>query len=357
MAPARGLSAELAFQLATESLPQLGAKAADEDSIASVSSHVIKGLWTGMGSIDEVLVKSKGGMTYSFIAKLITSCRDSEDFEDKRDHESYYVEANFYEQGHAERLCHVGAACPRLLSMRKEDNHLIICMTKLQGSSVGRTRGEQTIAALTWLARLHGSYWGNERADEAVQTGLQRQGCFWHLDTRQLELERMPRKGKEGRLRMAAAGIDARLKADKLQTICHGDPKNANIMWDQKVGVSFFDFQWLGKAPPTKDLAYFLACGALSCTPEEEVSYLQHYLAELSAALPPGEEAPSLQDLQASLTLAYCDLARWMAGWGWWGNSRLLKQHMVSVLDRLDRGKQLSSSEEYTTRVFAEFPP
>ena len=61
-------------------------------------------------------------------------------------------------------------------------------------------------------------------------------------------------------------------QADKMQTLCHGDPKGANIMWDEearhrsippqrqaalhdsKAGVSFYDFQWFGKAPPTKVL-------------------------------------------------------------------------------------------------------
>lgn len=37
-----------------------------------------------------------------------------------------------------------------------------------------------------------------------------------------------------------------------MQTMCHGDPKGANIMYDEEHGVSFYDFQWFGKAPATK---------------------------------------------------------------------------------------------------------
>ena len=42
-------------------------------------------------------------------------------------------------------------------------------------------------------------------------------------------------------------------QADKMQTMCHGDPKGANIMYDEEQGISFYDFQWFGKAPPSKE--------------------------------------------------------------------------------------------------------
>ena len=42
-------------------------------------------------------------------------------------------------------------------------------------------------------------------------------------------------------------------EADKMQTMCHGDPKGANIMFDEEQGISFYDFQWFGKAPPSKE--------------------------------------------------------------------------------------------------------
>lgn len=45
----------------------------------------------------------------------------------------------------------------------------------------------------------------------------------------------------------------AEAEADKMQTMCHGDPKGANIMHDEEAGIAFYDFQWFGKAPPAKD--------------------------------------------------------------------------------------------------------
>ena len=193
-----------------------------------------------------------------------------------------FREADFYLGGHAARLCEAGAACPLpLLVERGEGNRdLTLCMTRLDGSTDRCMDDARTCAVLTWLARLHALYWGRARADAAVAEGLQPQGCFWHLDARRLELERTSREGADGRLRLAAAGIDARLKADRsnrnprpqpqtsstlmsltefseyclyyklviwgsswsrgfrfhslkadaMQTICHGDPKDANIL-------------------------------------------------------------------------------------------------------------------------------
>lgn len=114
---------------------------------------------------------------------------------------------------------------------------------------------------------------------------------------------------------MAARGIDERLKADAMQTVCHGDAKGANILFDQAGEPLLYDFQYCGKAPPTKDLAYFLACG--SNVPGAVVTrdlvqfYHQELTRELSAR---GETPPSLSGLNDSFDLAVCDLGRWMSG-------------------------------------------
>ena len=105
---------------------------------------------------------------------------------------------------------------------------MTILMTEVSGSS--SHRGDEE-AFIGWLAKLHATYWGNERADAAVKSGLQRQGCYWHLDTRPEEHARMGKSGWMGRLRLAARAIDARLKADPLQSIVHGDAKGANIVY------------------------------------------------------------------------------------------------------------------------------
>lgn len=354
------MEAQAARQLAEACLPALARKGIleSEEEVVTVRSRCLLGLWTGMGSVDEVMIECNNGAMCSFVAKNIGVPKQLEDYEEKRDFDSYFVEANFYEQGHADRLFGAGARCPLpLLIDRKEDGQVTICMTKLEGSCSSRNEAR---AGLAWLARLHALYWGDERSDEAVGTGLQAQGCYWHFDARQLEWDRMPTNGVEGRLRLAAAGIDQRLKADRMQTICHGDAKGANIMVDEEVGMSMYDFQWVGKAAATKDVAYFLACGGCGGSLENEDELVRFYHAELSTLLASQgdeESVPDLEYLKGSLRLAYCDISRWMSGWGWWGNTRLLQHHKKALLMELDGGKALASSEEYAERIMAAFPP
>lgn len=174
---------------------------------------------------------------------------------------------------------------------------------------------------------------------------------------RQKELEATSNDGIDGRLKLAAPALDARLKADELQTICHGDAKGANIMYDAMAGISFYDFQWVGKAPLTKDLAYFMMCGACGLTLESEDEYLRYYLKEFSAILvAQKDDPPSFEYLWNSYVIACVDLERWMAGWGRWGNRELLCHHTETLLDQLDGGQSLSSEQEYNVNMCAAFP-
>ena len=59
--------------------------------------------------------------------------------------------------------------------------------------------------------------------------------CYWHLDTRSEEHAQMSGKGWMGRLKLAARAIDARLKLDPIQTVCHGDAKGANILYARSI--------------------------------------------------------------------------------------------------------------------------
>lgn len=323
--------------------------------IKSVESRNLLQLWTGAGGIDEIFVTGTDGSGCSFVAKSIGSYKMLEDDELALvDHMSYYNEATFYEHDLADRMYNAGLQCPRpLLVDRRTDGEVTICMTKLRGRSFRRTE-KDIKAALTWLARLHALFWG-ERADKVVEMGLLQQGCFWHLDTRQIELARMPARD---RLRLAASGIDARLKADEMQTMCHGDPKGANIMWDDRDGISFYDFQWFGKAPPSKDLAYFFATAA-GVSSDTEETYLRHYHLELGKLLEAqGEDSrPTFAHLWDSYRLAHCDLGRWMVGGFKFGNTNLIFGHVTSLLHTLDGGKALGSEEEYRSKIFEKFPP
>mmetsp|Transcript_19299 Transcript_19299/g.54318 ORF Transcript_19299/g.54318 Transcript_19299/m.54318 type:complete len:172 (+) Transcript_19299:2-517(+) len=164
--------------------------------------------------------------------------------------------------------------------------------------------------------------------------------------------------GVDGRHKLAAAGLDARLKADAMQTVCHGDPKDMNMLFAEDGAIAFVDFQWTGKAPPAKDVAYCLACAASGCSPSEEQELLSYYHGELTSSLvEQGDQPPSLEYFQTSYHVAMCDLARWMAGWGWWGNVRLLKGHAELLLGKLGLDPEEAAEAECERRLFSLYPP
>ena len=195
------------------------------------------------------------------------------------------VEAAFYANGHAVRLRDLGCHVPFPLYVeRARADGVTIVMTNLPGRKAPLSKAHAE-AALEALAVLHAAYWGSAHADAAAGPGpgggLQRQGTYWHLDTRPDEHEAMPRKGWEGRLRLAARAIDERLKADPLQTVCHGDPKDDNMLFavdGDKVVAHLHDFQYCGKVPrPALHWAFIaplLADPALSKRPRLTVVLL-----------------------------------------------------------------------------------
>ena len=87
----------------------------------------------------------------------------------------------------------------------------------------------------------------------------------------------------------------------------------------------------------------------------EEAAHVSHYHRELSALLrAQGDTAPTMAELETALALSYCDLGRWMSGWGWWGHD--LEGKICAVLDRLDGGAALPSEQHYAQAMKREFP-
>lgn len=319
-------------------------------------------VWAGMGYVYEIsLFRGK----YKFIVKRVTTStpthgRKRLSIGDERKAHSYQVEANFYEKL-APWLIRKDVLIPQPLYVERDDegSKVIICMTKIDGSSGrGVSNMEENKAALRWLATLHAATWGY-KDDAILSAGLQPVASYWHLDTRPEEHESMSKTGWEGRLRRAARAIDARLKRDKMQCLCHGDAKDANMIWSRQtscgdVSVSFCDFQYCGKGPPTVDLAYFL-CVAAADVEENEQYLVEYYYNQLSRKLMSlaVDVFPSLEEFQQSLLIAYCDFTRFMCGWGWWG--RDLSQKVKSVLDKLDGGKDLGSEDAYHKAMLHHF--
>lgn len=348
-----------ALSVAKRCLPAFaaaGLPALSASDLRVADPKTIARLWAGMGSVYE-LTLTAGGETAAIVVKYISLPAACASIGDERKRVSYHCEAAFYNHGHAARLVAAGCAVPRpLLAEVTSEGKLTICMTRLggRGGSMGLA---QSTAAVCWLARMHAAYWGAERADAAVASGLQEQGGYWYLDTRPDEWASMPQRGWEGRLRLAARAIDERLKAEPMQTVVHGDAKDANMLFTQDASggavAAFYDFQYAGKAPPTKDLAYALTCASNAAADEDALVGAYH--TELTKLLQAqGDTPPSLPMLRESLALAYCDLGRWMSGWGWWGHD--LRGKIEAVLERLDGGRALGSEAEYASAMAREFP-
>mmetsp|Transcript_5812 Transcript_5812/g.13267 ORF Transcript_5812/g.13267 Transcript_5812/m.13267 type:complete len:369 (+) Transcript_5812:30-1136(+) len=315
-------------------------------------------LWAGMGYIYQVTVRlpiasSSKTNKYEFIVKrVIPPPKKSRSMGDERKAVSYLFEANFYDKiAHALIEKHdLAIPIPYHIEREEDTDQVTICMSRLTGSP-GYLQNDNTIhAVLTWLATLHAATWGSKADDYVRQKLVQPIGSYWHLDTRPEEHDSMSRRGWEGRLKMAARAIDERLKRDGMQCCIHGDAKDANMLFKGgDHGVSMYDFQYCGKAPPSVDLAYFL-CVAVGDTDSD---YIQYYHQQLIQRLGEGDHRPTLKELEDSVALALCDFQRFMSGWGQWGSD--ISSVVIEVLDRLDGGTILKSEDAYREALRREY--
>jgi Phosphotransferase enzyme family len=359
-------------------------------SVHDFESTSLCRLWAGMGHLYRVNLtsldsqqssqQSTNSSHNSLVIKHIvlpsSNNKKSLSLSDKRKADSYLVEANFYEKFVPELLQQeYPVALPETFYVERSPHEIIIAMSFIEPSSRNHYMDNVTdiYAVLSWLARFHASCWGPAAAKECVErVGLQPIGTYWHLDTRPDEHAAMPNHGWQGRLKLAARAIDERLKRDPIQSVVHGDVKDANVLFtprhqqycsanetDDRQGaradnVVLCDFQYSGQGAPTKDLAYFFSSSVGSSSAAQERKYLEFYLNELSGLLQPGE-APSLLDLQDSLDLAYCDFYRFMSGWGFWASNSLGEERVLAVLNRLDGGSKLKSEQEYSDAMWREY--
>jgi thiamine kinase-like enzyme len=342
-------------RLARICLPKLGLSSDDIHDESDIHISTLCSLWAGMGHIYKVTTAASPSI--QFVVKHVAAPRNNKNqsLGDQRKAESYQVEASFYEKLAPELISKHGITLPQPLHIERDvgkgKNEIVICMSYVENRPLDLYNEKNFRAVLEWLAKFHASYWGHERVDAVVQcVGLQTVGTYWHLDTRPDEHAAMPKTGWEGRLKRAARAIDERLKRDPMQCLVHGDTKDANILMHADGTYTMCDFQYCGKGPPSKDLAYFFYS---SVSPEDEHDALTFYLATLRRYLPQGAGAPTLEDLITSVELAYCDLYRFLSGWGFWGNDDA--DRVKRVLDRLDGGKDLRSEEAYDIAIRREF--
>jgi hypothetical protein len=301
-------------------------------------------LWAGYGAIYHLIAKENGkNSTRSLIIKDVRPPKDSGVSHERKLH-SYKVEAHFYrhlatplrEKNGLAIATHYLAEHDLDLDSGTGSMHLVLSDLREEFPNQHRPMDlAHAKAALYWLATFHASHW-----QRPIPKELWRQGCFWQLDTRLEELESMEPEWRD--LQRVAHKISEQLADEKFQTLVHGDFKGANILFSnvkdgEGPGAAAYDFQYCGGGDAMKDVAY-LFCSALESKTlhQHEDELLTYYHQELCKQLPKeAADAYTIEVMKGRLQLAICDFVRFMAGWGWWGNTSWASQKCRQSLKTL----------------------
>ena len=380
--------------------------ASSSPSSSSLRERPIQSLWAGYGTISELELeveaeendggsergkKKKNATATAVIVKRVSPPRgDAGDIGHQRKLASYVCEAAFYLHC-GRRTLEGGAAIaePLLVSTTpsggsgSDDQRrgpppfsLTLVLSDLRPArpnfSHGGLRPEQLQASLRWLARFHAIWWGcrgeNERdsAGDDIDDGeddalllpkelADREGTFWHLDTRPEEWEAIPEDGGFlSGLKQEAHGIAAELKAEarKFSTLSHGDAKAANFCWSNpdpssspSMSAAAYDFQYVGRGVGARDVAYLLSSAGSSADEAQLESSLDFYfecLQEDLRSLGKTEQAEKYtrDTLAYHFRLSTADFVRFMAGWGTWGGGAARAERIAREVVEDRRRKQ-----------------
>lgn len=164
---------------------------------------------------------------------------------------------------------------------------------------------EEIKRCLQWLARFHSNYLFQD------PRGLWEEGCYWHLDTRREEWERMP----EGDLKSSADLISDTLKRANFQTFVHGDAKQANFCFRENQ-VAAVDFQYVGKGIGVRDIVYFLGSSlSESDLVEKHDDLMDYYFSELKLYMDPLVFIDLEKEWKELIPICWADFERFLEGW------------------------------------------
>jgi len=210
----------------------------------------------------------------------------------------------------------------------------------LRSSSPGSTYEQMLYACLRWLANFHAVFMGS------APDRLWPIGTYWHLATRQDELQAM----EDSKLKRLSSEIDQQLNAAKFQTLLHGDAKLANFCFgaanDQasEPRVAAVDFQYVGGGCGMKDVAYLVSsCLDGSESESQQNVLLDVYFGQLERSLLVSNSDVDFASLETEwremYAFAWADFCRFLAGWspGHWKLNEYNDKVTQSVLDQLTR--------------------
>ena len=270
-------------------------------------------LWSGYGEI--VRIHLEGGDLPSAIVKWVEPPAEIEHprgWAGRASHErklrSYAVEQCFYTHFVSEpRPAFRTARCYHAEALKHGWRFLLEDLDA--AGFVGRharLSAAQMDACLRWLASFHAHF-----LDRPPQ-GLWEVGTYWHLATRQEELDALT----DPVLRAAAPKLDQALRSARYQTLVHGDAKVANFCFGDDE-VAAVDFQYVGGGCGIQDVAYlFSSCLSDTECEAQAPALLETYFEHLRHALPPQTDAEAIIDeWRALYPAAWADFHRFLAGW------------------------------------------
>jgi len=245
----------------------------------------VQGLWQGYGEVARYRAGNR-----SVIVKHIRPPADAH----PRKLASYEHEEAWYRHWSP----HCRARVPTFLGAYADAMQRVLVLEDLATAGFDRPAVE-VAPCVDWLARLHACFLGAE------PLGLWPVGTYWHLATRSEELERMGNAA----LRREAPTLDRALRLARHQTIVHGDAKPANFLACATGEVAAVDFQYTGRGPGVRDLAYLLH-------PRIDSRLVDRYFVRLRQELSPTVDGAALEaEWRNLLPMAHRDFLRFLDGW------------------------------------------
>ncbi len=289
-------------------LSQTGAEAIER-------TEVIQPLWNDYGTLTRVHLC--GGPHASVIMKHIQIPEQLQhprgfatDMSRRRKIRSYQIEMHWYRN--LNDCLGDGAPTPDCLDAFSDGQDLFLLLEDLHCRGFDRVHNgvqwAEMLVVLEWLAAFHATFIGDPAE------GLWPSGTYWHLQTRPDELAVIDGT----RLHRYAALIDARLRCSAFSTIVHGDAKLANFLFSgDRLRVAAVDFQYVGRGPAMKDVAYFVgSCLSGSECERRETVILDRYFDALRRHLPASVDAELIEtDWRPLYPIAWADFERFMLGW------------------------------------------
>ena len=277
---------------------------------ALVEAEVVRELWGGFGEL--LRLHFSGGPRPTVILKRISPPDNARySLSGRRKLRSYEVEKAWYLG--PSRECDEHCRVAHCLGTLKEGASQYLLLEDLNQAGFypcPQPKFEDTLGGLRWLAHFHAKFL------DSVPKGLWEQGCYWHLDTRQQEWEKMP----EGPWKDYARTFDQALQSARFQTLLHGDAKTPNFCWSRDHRAAAVDFQYTGRGCGIRDVALFLDRSlSRDGRGEAESQWLNRYFTFLGEALEKEGRAelwgPVSQEWRPLFSVAWSDYVRFALGW------------------------------------------